>query len=238
MTLILSLACADGLVVASDSQATFHTAGQPVKTTETKLFRMRDAAIVWGASGDVGVQQKVASALEAMDPQMLQQSIKRLRPRLVEAVVKVQKQAATNYIQIDPAMPSPAVDVLISGQTAGEAWILEVSRNGSDQQHEARGFCAVGSGDILAYHACESLRHHDIRQQTVFYGQVLAYRVLEAAIRTAALWLGLPIQMWVIGPGSAESLTEERRRELEDTVALWKQIEVEMLAEAISRRST
>ena len=39
MTLILALDCADGLLLASDGQATVSTGGQPVKTETQKLYR-------------------------------------------------------------------------------------------------------------------------------------------------------------------------------------------------------
>jgi proteasome beta subunit len=235
MTLIVGLSCADGLVVASDSQATFLIPGQPVRQTETKLWRVRDAPIVWGASGHVGLQQKIALALEAMDPGVLRQSIGRLRPKLVRAIVPILKQAAAEFVDLPPPerVPPSAADLLICGYTAGEGWILEIERGGADEQHEHRGMCAIGSGRALAYYAMESLRHHEVAHRKVFHGQVIAYRVLEAAIRAAAFGLGPPVQMRVITDSGAEQLSEVRLREIEHTVALWKHLEVETLAQTL-----
>lgn len=40
MTLILALACSGGVVVASDSQATYSTSGQPTKLSMKKIFQL------------------------------------------------------------------------------------------------------------------------------------------------------------------------------------------------------
>lgn len=235
MTLIVGLNCADGLVIASDSQATFLIPGQPVSQTETKLWQVRDTPIIWGVSGHVGLQQKIGLELEAMDPGLLGQSISRLRPRLVRVIVPILKQAAADFVNLPSPerVPPSCADLLICGYTAGERWILEIERGGADEQHEHRGMCAIGSGSALAYYAMESLRHHDVAQRNVFHGQVIAYRVLDAAIRAAAFGLGPPVQMWVITDKGAEQLSEVRLREIEHTVGLWKHIEVETLAQTL-----
>jgi 20S proteasome alpha/beta subunit len=62
MTLILALDCADGLLLASDSQATVSTGGQPVKMETEKLHRPW-SNIGWGASGMAAVAQLVEQAL-------------------------------------------------------------------------------------------------------------------------------------------------------------------------------
>src|SRR5438128_1954642 len=62
MTLILALDCADGLLLASDGQATVSTGGQMVKH-ETEKLRRPWVNVGWGASGPVSIAQLIENAL-------------------------------------------------------------------------------------------------------------------------------------------------------------------------------
>src|SRR5215212_5873575 len=64
MTLVLALRCRDGVVLASDGQATSEAAGQPTRQPVGKLFDV-GGRIAWGAAGSVGLQQALADALSA-----------------------------------------------------------------------------------------------------------------------------------------------------------------------------
>lgn len=239
MTLILALACSEGLVVASDGQATYTTSSQPTKLPIKKLYKI-GTHIVWGASGDIGLQQKIAHALEKEHhPQSLKKSIKELRPKLVSTVIPILQAAAKNYIDMDKSLPPPTADILFAGVTDGRPRILEVARNGSDMQHEDQGFYAVGSGDIFARYAHQSLLHLGVKEKALYQCQMVAYRVIDTAIETAAYGLGPPIQMWLIKKEEdARELGSEELAELRDTVGVWKNAEAESLAGIIEKRSS
>ena len=67
MTLILALRHAGGLVLASDSQVTFETTGQPTRDEVQKLVVL-GGNIGWGASGETGLISRVQSQLETAMP--------------------------------------------------------------------------------------------------------------------------------------------------------------------------
>ena len=232
MTLIVGLCCADGLVVASDSQATASTSGQPTRHSTQKLFPLGDS-IVWGAAGYEGVMQRIRQELDKLtkaEPAQLKKPISALRARLVKTVVPVIKEVSGNYVPVGGRELPPLANVLFCGHTDGKPWILEIPSEGIDQQHEESGFCAVGSGDIFAHFAYNALRHHGIRQRTVDQATWLAYRLLDDAIEVAGYGLGPPIQMWLIRDGTAKRLSDEEIKGIRDGVQLWKSAEAETLS--------
>lgn len=53
MTLIVALACKNGIVVASDGQATGGSAGGPIRMPIQKIYPI-NSHVLFGASGSVG----------------------------------------------------------------------------------------------------------------------------------------------------------------------------------------
>lgn len=216
-------------MVAADSQETFLTAGQPTRKATQKLFQLRSVPIVWGVSGDVGLSQKISAELQKVSTGLLARPVDWIRPALVKAVVPALREAIQNYIQLpgNLALPPPTADVLISGFTAGQPWILHIARNGADEQHEHRGFCAVGSGEVFAYFAQESVTGFG-RCANLFQAQMIAYRVVDAAISVAAHGFGLPVQMWTIERDSARQLPREELDAIASTVGAWQEASTEI----------
>ena len=56
MTLIIALKCRNGIVVASDGQATALSSGGPVRQKIQKIFQL-GSNVIFGASGSVGTMQ-------------------------------------------------------------------------------------------------------------------------------------------------------------------------------------
>jgi len=229
MTLVLALACKDGLVVASDSQATFPMATQHVRLEEEKLFQLSSAPIVWGGSGQIGMQQDIAIALRDLKKDDLKKSIEKLRFQLANKVRPVLKQAKEQYIEIDPRVSRPVAHTLICGHTDGRFWILEIDPNGMVEQHEHRGFAAIGSAAEFAYYAYVSLKHHDVPQRRLCEGQVLAYRTIWTAIQVTAYGLAEPVRMWIINKDGAFRVSEGDMTVIGHAVDLCKKKEVEDL---------
>ena len=57
MTLLTALKCTDGIVMASDGQATVFSSGGPVRQRIQKIFKL-SPNIMFGATGSVGTIQK------------------------------------------------------------------------------------------------------------------------------------------------------------------------------------
>ena len=64
MTLVLALESKEGLLLVSDSQATYETTGQPVKLPHQKIFAIWKN-VAWGGSGHGGILQQVRNHLAA-----------------------------------------------------------------------------------------------------------------------------------------------------------------------------
>lgn len=238
MTLILGLACQDGVVVAADSQGTTTGMGQPpMRTFEDKLYQLHKARIVVGCAGAVGVAQNVRAALEGMKRAVLEKPIADSRIKFQTTISNVLRLANQNYVEIDKTIGPPICDTLIAGYMDGKACLLEVEPNGGAEQHEQRGFCALGGGHPYAHFACASMQHHAVRELGMEAAQVLAYRTIETAIDVAAYGLGGPVQMWVIDSRGARKLEGATLNVIRDTANTWKTLEKEFLAEAIERQS-
>jgi hypothetical protein len=179
------------------------------------------------------VAQNVRAALEAMKRDVHVKSIAQSRSKYRTAVSRVLKLAEQDYVPIDKAIGPPACDTLICGYTDGVPWLLEINCNGGDEQHEQRGFCALGSGGPFAHYACASLQHHAVRDLGMMAAQVLAYRTIETAIEVAAFGLGGPVQMWLIDAEGARSVTDGDLEVIGHTANLWKAMEAESLAGAV-----
>lgn len=242
MTLILALACADGIVMASDGQATFSTTGQPVRQPMQKIHSLA-SCVLWAGAGDVGLLQKIGYALESLEPTKLTLPIKGLRPMLFNTIRPVILEAVQAFIPVGPNPQPPMADVLFCGYSGDDPWILEITHTASDVQHEEIGFAAIGSADIFPYFALTSLAHYGVRQRSTAEGRLIAYRVLDDAINTAAYGIGTPIQISVVDrpsdaaqPGRARPLSIDELRALQEAVMGWKKTETDSLAETLGLR--
>jgi 20S proteasome alpha/beta subunit len=233
MTLILALACSDAVVVAADSQATFTGGGQPLRATEDKLWQVKDAPVVAGVSGHVGTAQKIRQSLAKIHDNVLRGPITAARPILRDHVCKALNDTKDHFIQAHPSGGDLITNTVICGYTVDSPWILEITCNGLDEQHEHRGFMALGSGESFAHFACASMQHHAVRELGAKAAQVLAYRTIDTAIEVAAYGLGGPVQMWLIDANGARAVTEADLQVIGHTANLWKATEAEFLQGAV-----
>jgi len=238
MTLILGLECADGLLLASDGQATIGTTGQPLKGPTEKLFCPWNN-IAWGGSGPVGMIQRVDLALRATfaSPDAFQsESIASTRNALSNVVAGTVRPLVTDRY-LNAPQSSPWASFLFVGHVPEGSFILEIGIDLLDEDHTASGYSAIGSGDIFAY---SGLAHFNVRQHNLNGAKLIAHRVVDDAIRVAAYGLGYPIHMVEIHKPSgedqfatAQKLSQDEVRILGDKVTEWKGIESEALAQFV-----
>lgn len=236
MTLILTLECADGVILASDSQATIGTNGQPLRGTVEKLY-MPWSNVAWGGSGDTGVLQHVDHALRANHAHadcLTKKSAYEIREALCATVRNSVKTALSGLIQL-PGHEIPTTGYLFTGIATDGPFIFEIGADLRDQDHEQAGYSAIGSGDIFPYFALASLAHFNVRQHTVSGANLIAYRIVEDACTAAASGLGLPVQLVEIcrpdGANKAQlrQLSANDLKILADKVTEWKLLESETL---------
>ena len=226
MTLVLALRCRDGVVLASDGQATTDAAGQPTRQAVQKLFAVGDR-IAWGAAGSVGLQQALEETLGERGEELL--AARDPRPLIVDAVVPIQQRALRDYVP-HPGTQAPDLACIFCWCGAdGAPRIFSVPRTGSDHQLHDR-HAAVGTGDIFADFAMASIAHLDTASLDLERAKMVALKAISDAIDVAAVYLGPPIQMVAVtGEGARAVARAEIDGELADSVHAWKLSQRDML---------
>jgi proteasome beta subunit len=221
MTLVLAVRCREGVVLASDGQATTEAAGQPTRQPVRKLFSIGDR-IAWGAAGSLGLQQTLAAELARREDELL--GAPDPREALASAVIPIQRRALDDFVALpDAAPPELACIFCWCDGPAGRPAILSIPRSGSDHQLHGR-YSAVGTGDIFAEYAMASVSHLGTDRLSLEQAKMVAYKAVWDAISVAAVYLGPPIQMAVVTPdaGAVEVSREDLDGCLSDSVDAWK----------------
>jgi ATP-dependent protease HslVU (ClpYQ) peptidase subunit len=192
MTLVLALRFHEGVVIASDGQATTDASGQPTRQPVRKLFAT-GGSIAWGAAGSVGLRQQLAGALS--EQQEALEDTPDPRAALVGAVTAVQRTALADFVPL-PGRRPPELCALFCwvDQGTGTPAILTVPATGAGHQLHAR-WAAIGSGDLFAGYAMRAAAGLAPQTLPAAAARVLAYGVVSDAIETAAALLGPPIQL-------------------------------------------
>lgn len=244
MTLVLALSCADGLLLASDSQETVATSGQRLKAKTDKIFAPWPNMAV-GAAGRTDIITPVRAHLEGSQSGYFQnQRLTETKKRIQEATSKALKVVANNYV---PPVPPQGLDArfVFIGYADQDPFIYEIAGDGLGHDHLARGYTAVGSGDIFPYFALAGLEHFDVANRSILEAKLIVYRIMQDAINSAALGIGPPIQMVEVtkqrragSTGQARKLLDGELDEIEAAVTAWKAVEGTALTEFIGLRAS
>ncbi|HVE68882.1 MAG TPA: hypothetical protein VNB64_09910 [Solirubrobacteraceae bacterium] len=225
MTLVLAIRCREGLVLASDGQATSDAAGQPTRQPGRKLFDI-GGRVAWGAAGSVGLQQTLRRELADLNGHG--GDADGVRRRLVSAVVPIQQQALRDFVP-HPAAEPPDLACIFCWCDRDGPRILSVPRTGGDHQVHSR-YSAIGTGDIFADFAMATIAHLGTAELGLEQAKMVAYKAIADAIEVAAVYLGPPIQMYVVTSGGARPVPrEEIEGGLADSVEAWKERQRETL---------
>jgi proteasome beta subunit len=218
MTLVLAIRCREGIVLASDGQATCDAAGQPTREPTRKLFDV-DRRVAWGAAGSVGLQQTLAD--ELAQGGVTRGAAPAIRERIASIVLPIQQRALNDHIP-HPGSPLPELACIFCWCDGGGARILSIPRTGSDHQFHEH-YAAVGSGDIFAAFAMRAVLHLGTPGLGLEQAKMVAYKAISDAIDVAAIYLGPPIQMYVVtGAGAARVPRDELDGGLADSVDAWR----------------
>ena len=218
MTLVVALRCRGGVVLASDGQATSDAAGQPTRAPVRKLFDI-GRRVAWGCAGSIGLQQTLHAELGALNGHC--DDAGQLRRRLASVVTPLQQAAMRDFVPFAGAEP-PELACLFCWCDASGPRILSIPRTGSDHQFHER-HAAIGSGDIFAELTVRSIAHLGSSELSVDQAKMVAYRTVADAIDVAAVFLGPPIQMYVVTrDGTQHVPQEEIDGGLADAVEVWR----------------
>lgn len=218
MTVVLALRCADGIVVASDSQITDPARG--VSYPAQKLHPL-GANAAWGGSGSRAVLYDIEQLLNAEPDAVVEaQDVGRA---LQARVLPIFKHHYENFISDVPETKSgatPATFVLAAGYADGKPFIVDIDPHGLIGHHEETGFQSVGSGAPMAQQAYALLASFQTSRRGVDYGVAAALRVLDA-LDVSSPSVGGPMAICRITPEGAHHLSPDEVEEVRGQVTRW-----------------
>jgi 20S proteasome alpha/beta subunit len=236
MTLIVGLACKDGVILASDGQLTTFSTGGPVRRTVSKIKYLGDYKL-WGASGSVGMIQKIEAVFSSLPKEILNASLN--EPQLRQTILQNVHALRAHELQRHRAlygqnrdMEAGVADLLIV-EYQGNARIWHINPDCADEFLEEFGYGTSGSGDIFAY---TLLKNFEIKEFSVEQGPLIAYRVLRDAIDIGAFGLGEPIDIWVVDKDRIRKKQENEMLALRDAYAMWMEAEEENFKELFCKK--
>lgn len=222
MTVVLSLVCSDGLVIAADTQVT--DSGRGMSYPAQKLHPLGDHA-AWGGSGARSVLLDLEHQFSESAGAILQSED--VGRALQERIIPVLRHHYEHFIADVPGEQSsgtPSAYVLAAGYTGERPWIVEVNPNGMVSRYEDIGFHAIGSGAPMAQQAGALLAHFRMTERKVDYGVVAAVRVLDALSQTAPS-VGGAFDVCRIVPDGAQHLEDKEIDKVRAHVDRWTDLE-------------
>ena len=222
MTVVLALRCADGIVLASDSQIT--DPGRGVSYPAQKLHPLGDNA-AWGGSGSRAVLYDIEQLLNAEPDAVVEaQDVGRA---LQARVLPIFKHHYENFIADVPETKpgaTPATYVLAAGYAIGEPFIVDIDPHGLIGHHEETGFQAVGSGAPMAQQAYALLASFQTSKRGGDYGGAPALRGLDA-LDVSSPTVGGPMDICGITPDGAHHLRPNELDQVRGQIAKWQELE-------------
>lgn len=226
MTVVLAVRCANGIVVASDSQIT--DPGRGLSYPAQKLHPLGGHA-AWGGSGSRAVLYDIEQIFNDEADAVIES--KNIGHALQARVLPVLKHHYENFIAEVPgqgAAGTPATYVLAAGYAGDAPFIVDLDPNGLIGHHEETGFQAIGSGAPMAQQAHALLAHFRMTERDADYGVVAALRVLDA-LDTSSPSVGGPMDICRITPDGAKHLSPDEVDAVRRQVNRWIDLEHQAL---------
>lgn len=239
MTLVIALSCKDGIVMASDGQATSLSSGGPVKQKYRKIFRLNKHVLL-GASGTIGIIQRcrdeISEFIGLLSNKGLNHTLKEEKPDgklqdikirdkirgLIFSINKDERERHEAFYNTKKQAPLADILLVIRDPKKERFRIWHVAPDGGEELLDELGYGCTGIGDVFA-HAL--LKDYNIKEMDVEKGKPIAYRVIKEAIGIGAFGLGKPIDIWIMKNNQISQLSKKEIMALEDTYQAWKETE-------------
>ena len=231
MTLIIAFKCRNGIVVASDGQATALSSGGPVRQKIQKIFQL-GSNVIFGASGSVGTMQKCRDLIKGYCEELSKGLTLKVREEIRQNLFKIMKTEADRHKAFHgDTKGAPLADILIViYEPDGRYRIWHVAPDCSDELLDELGYACSGIGDTFAYTLLKNYYSSDMEIEK---GKLVAYRVIKDAIDVGAYGLGEPIDIWTmkVTNGNIEitQLSDSEIMALSDAYMAWKEAEKAVL---------
>jgi len=248
MTLIIAIKCKDGLIFASDGQATSFSSGGPIRQKYKKIYQLEKLLV--GASGTIGTIQRCRDCIERYAKTISDGSLNSLisdilpdgrvqnipvRDKIRQLVFRINKDELERYkVFYGREEGAPLADILVALYDNEENTfrIWHVRPDGGEELLDELGYGCTGIGDIFAHAFLKDYYTSDL---DVEKGKLVAYRVIKDAIEVGAFGLGEPIDIWVMRRENDEikinNLGSEEISALRDAYILWKETENKIFKE-------
>jgi ATP-dependent protease HslVU (ClpYQ) peptidase subunit len=217
VTLVVGLRGADGVVLASDSQATY---GE-LKQSQNKLFKM-PCGVIWGSAGPFSATQDLYAALEVVE---LPSNPSR---EPAKAAIQGALRAAINGLPADAGI-RPPFEALFAWYDESEKrhYLLRGLRNGHVEFDRTYG--AIGSAENLGrfgFTRTEFMRFRTLPLETT---RLITYMVAEEAVKASSKSVDLPIQLAFVSRGDARVLRGDEVVGTSNAVDIYRERQRELL---------
>ena len=252
MTVAIGMVCSDGVLVASDSQATSGQIASPGK----KVKIIDGASAVWTAAGSVYVIEEVEIALsKKVETHLKNNGANKWKRGFLdpdESLVRedtgkvIMDTIRGCYGSIMPGMEPPeghphpffSSFLLLGVAKNGDSFFLEFSGDGQVNSHTQRGFYALGSGGAFASVAMALMKHYIMGPAVPLdIGQKLAYRTIETTCEISAGHVSGPVQMAIADSNGVRIADDAELGDIGDSVRAWKELEKNTLHRSGEPRS-
>lgn len=224
MTLILAITCKDGVVFASDGQATRLINGKATKSNATKIFKL-GKSILWGCAGSetfvLQFWERLSKALE--DPKNHEIIDIKLKNYL-ETFAKETKEEAEYLYRFEQAR---CPEWLVARHyrhpmiwcMANKCKSIFFSKDNYDMTRCRMFSIGDGSGQIVAQALFENLKIRNC-EYTLAQGSLIAYRLIKEAIKSSPE-IGDPIDIWTIKDNVVKQKTRKELEKLNKRFDIW-----------------
>ncbi len=235
MTLIVGLACTDGVVLAADGLS----AGVAFELDQ--IFKMAYPSskinpmgnnILWGAAGSVGIIQAVEIEFEKLPKKVknmslhdldLQRQIKKILSACVSSEIVRQRQAGL------PSTSVTGAQLLLVANDPIRIWTVGYN---DDAFVEQLGCGVIGNGTLFAHMALLPFRSNSFfnkpksKSLSTEQGCLVAYRAIRDAIEASLDRVGLPVDIWMIKDNEKPThVSGQVMKTLEEAYVMWKEAE-------------
>lgn len=188
MTLIIACKCKDGIVIASDSQATLGSSAGPIKKKKLdKIFQISNGILLGGA-GDILIIQKIRKQIDLI-PQEIKDSGKldQIKDILCNEIVHQLRKSMLNkfrdlYGEVRGEKETPNANFILAGYSAtGVPTIYLITNDGLDEEED--DYCAIGIGDAFAQIMLKDINTCSLE---IDKAKPIVYKAILDAIETGA----------------------------------------------------
>jgi ATP-dependent protease HslVU (ClpYQ) peptidase subunit len=217
VTLVVGARGADGVVLASDSQATY---GE-LKQSQVKLFKM-SYGVIWGSAGPSSATQDLYTALDATELPS--------NPCREEAKAAIQAAMRSTIAKLpDEGGAKQAFEGLFAWYDAKDDrhYLLRGTRNGHVEFDQTYG--AIGSAENLGrfgFTRTEFMRFRTLPLETT---RLVTYMVAEEAVKASSKGVDLPIQLALVSRGEARVLSADEVEGTSNAVGFYRERQRELL---------